>query len=164
MSITIRAASVSDFPFIIALAYRIWPVAYGGNLTAEQLENLLARIYCAENLQKEVAEGHRFWLAFDGGGALGFASGYRKDATIWLKKLYVLPEAQGRGVGRALLQTVSDAFTPAGELRLLVNGNNRSAQVFYERCGFANDGAVPVQMGDFTFTDYVYVKSLAFTA
>ncbi|MDR3527103.1 MAG: GNAT family N-acetyltransferase [Rhizomicrobium sp.] len=163
MSITIRSLSEADFPLVVALAYQIWPVAYGGNLTPEQLENLLSRIYCVENLQKEVLEGHCFWAAFDGDEALGFASGYRKDATIWIKKLYVLPEVQGRGVGRALMQTVIDAFTPAREVRLFVNGQNRAAQVFYERCGFTNDGAVEVQMGDFRFSDYVYAKALPST-
>ncbi len=161
MNVTIRAATATDFPLVIALANRIWPVAYGGNLSPQQLENLLTRIYCGENLQKEVLEGHRFWTAFAGDTAVGFASGYRKDTTIWIKKLYVLPEAQGKGVGRALMQTVIDAFTPAHTVRLFVNSENRSAQAFYERCGFAKEGPVLVQMGDFTFTDYVYAKSLS---
>jgi ribosomal protein S18 acetylase RimI-like enzyme len=160
MSITIRSLSEPDFPFVEALARKIWPVAYDGILSPVQLENLLSNIYSAENLHKEVSEGHCFWGAFDGDNVLGFASGYRKAATIWIKKLYVLPEAQGRGVGRALMQTVMDAFAPAAEVRLFVNGKNRSAQDFYARCGFTNDGEVPVQMGDFTFTDYVYVMPL----
>lgn len=160
MSITIRSLSETDFPLVTALAYRIWPVAYGAILTAEQLENLLLRIYSAENLRNEGAEGHLFWAAFEDGTALGFASGYRQAATIWIKKLYVLPEAQGKGVGRALMQTVITAFAPAAEVRLFVNGENRAAQDFYARSGFVNDGEVQVQMGDFTFTDYVYVKPL----
>ena len=158
MRIIIRSLSEVDFPLVEALAYRIWPVAYGGNLTPDQLENLLSRIYCADNLQKEVLDGHCFWGAFEGDNALGFASGYRKDATIWIKKLYVLPEVQGKGVGRALMQTVIDAFAPATEVRLFVNGQNLAAQLFYERCGFTNAGAVEVQMGDFRFSDYVYAK------
>ncbi len=160
MSIAIRPLAAADLPLVIALAYRIWPVAYGGILSAEQLENLLDRIYCPENLHDELAQGHRFWGAFEGEAALGFASGYRKDATIWIKKLYVLPQAQGKGAGRRLMQTVIAAFSPAADVRLYVNGENRTAQAFYDRCGFANGGEVPVQMGDFRFTDYVYVKPL----
>lgn len=160
MALDIRPLGSADFALIESLARRIWPVAYAGILSAEQLENLLTRIYCAENLAKELAEGHRFWGAFDERDGLGYASGYREDEVIWIKKLYVLPETQGKGIGRALMEAVVTAFSPAKEARLFVNGDNRAAQDFYRRCGFINGGAVPVQMGDFTFTDFVFVKPL----
>lgn len=159
MMLEIRPLSPADLPLIRALAHRIWPAAYAGILTPEQIENLLTRIYDLANLNKEWIEGHRFWAAYDGGKALGFASGYREGAAVWLKKLYVLPECQGRGVGRALMQNVIDAFAPAEEIRLLVNSGNLAAQEFYTRCGFSRDCEVPVQMGDFQFTDFVYVKN-----
>lgn len=161
MTPEIRSLAIADMPLVIDLAWRIWPVAYAGVLTAEQIENLLSRIYRAENLEQECAEGHRFWAAYDGGKAVGFASGYRQGSTVWVKKLYVLPECQGRGVGRMLMQTVIDAFAPAEEIRLLVNSGNHAAQKFYARCGFICGGKVPVQMGDFAFTDFVYVKPIA---
>jgi ribosomal protein S18 acetylase RimI-like enzyme len=160
MTLEIRPLDIIDIPLVIDLAWRIWPVAYAGILTPEQIENLLARIYDVENLQKEWAEGHRFWAAYDDEVAVGYASGYREDAVVWLKKLYVLPECQGRGVGRALLQTVIAAFVPAQEIRLLVNSGNHAAQKFYTRCGFSRAREVPVQMGDFQFTDFVYVKPI----
>lgn len=156
----IRPLGQADFALIESLARRIWPVAYDGILTEEQLENLLAKIYGAENLASEMANGHRFWGAFDNASALGYASGYRDGACIWIKKLYVLPQAQGQGIGRALMQTVITAFLPVQEARLYVNGENLAAQRFYEKCGFANAGPVPVRMGDFDFTDFVYVKSI----
>jgi len=160
MPLSIRPLSPPDFALIENLARRIWPVAYGAILTPIELENLLSNIYSGQNLAKEVYEGHRFWGAFDGETALGFASGYHKENTIWLKKLYVLPEAQGKGAGRALLETVIAAFAPAEDARLYVNADNRAAQDFYRRLGFANSGAVPVRMGDFDFTDFVFVKPL----
>jgi diamine N-acetyltransferase len=160
MMLEIRPLALADMALVIDLAWRIWPLAYAGILTPEQIENLLTRIYDVENLEKECAEGHRFWAAYADGVALGYASGYREGAAVWLKKLYVLPECQGRGVGRALMQSVIDGFAPAEEIRLLVNGGNHTAQAFYARCGFSRAAEVPVQMGDFQFTDFVYVKSI----
>lgn len=161
MSIEYRPLSAADFPLVIDLATRIWPAAYEGNLTAEQLDNLLSRIYCPANLSEELASGHRFWAAYDGDTALGFASGYKEQQIVWIKKLYVLPEAQGRGIGRGLMQTVIAAFAPIEEVRLFVNGDNAAAIAFYEKCGFVRAATVPVRMGDFDFTDYIYAKPLA---
>ncbi len=158
MTLEIRPLALGDMPLVSALAWRIWPLAYAGVLTPEQIENLLTRIYDVDNLRKECAEGHRFWAAYDDGVAVGYASGYREGSAVWLKKLYVLPECQGRGVGRALMQRVIEAFAPAEEIRLLVNSGNHAAQAFYTRCGFSRAAEVPVQMGDFRFTDFVYVK------
>lgn len=156
----IRALSSIDIPLIVALANRIWPVAYGAILSTEQIANILARIYTPDNLQAEMAAGHRFWAAYDGDTALGFASGYRDGDAVWVKKLYVLPEEQGKGIGRAFVETIREAFGPARELRLLVNDLNTAAQAAYERFGFRRAAAIPVRMGDFDFTDCLYIKLL----
>jgi diamine N-acetyltransferase len=156
----IRALTAADLPLVAALSRRIWPLAYAGILTPAQIDNILARIYSVENLTIEIAAGHRFWSAYEGGAALGFASGYRDGAAIWIKKLYVLPEAQSRGIGRALIATVIAAFAPASEARLLVNSGNVAAQAAYQRLGFARAATLPVTMGDYDFTDFLYVKPL----
>ena len=141
------------------LAHRIWPAAYAGILTPAQIDNLLSRIYSPENLRREWVDGHRFWLAHDD-EPVGYASAYRDDGIVWLKKLYVLPQCQGRGIGRALMEAATAAFMPARELRLLVNSGNLPAQRFYERQGFARLAEMPVRMGDFEFVDYVYGRVL----
>jgi len=156
----IRPLTAAEMPLVAELAQRIWPIAYSTILTPAQIGNILARIYSAANLTIEMANGHRFWAAYDGEVALGFVSGYRDGTAIWIKKLYVLPEAQGGGIGRALIDVVIDAFGPASDARLLVNNGNVAAQAAYERLGFACAATVPVTMGDYDFTDYLYIKPL----
>jgi GNAT superfamily N-acetyltransferase len=60
----------------------------------------------------------------------------------WIEQLYVLPEAQGRGIGGALLQIAQGAF---GSLQLWTFQRNLRARRFYEARGFAlvstTDGA-----------------------
>src|SRR4051794_9163354 len=46
------------------------------------------------------------WGAFDGDAMTGVIA-FRQD---WIDQLYVLPEAQGRGLGTALLQVAQIAF------------------------------------------------------
>lgn len=159
-SIVISPLDAADLAVVAALAHRIWPAAYAGVLTGEQIANLLLRIYSVENLKREMASGHRFWLAREGGAPAGFASGYKEGSTVWLKKLYVLPDRQGRGLGRALMDAVVAAFLPADDLKLFVNNGNTAAQAFYERLGFSRAAEVPVRMGDFDFVDFVYAKRL----
>lgn len=158
MTLHVRPLAAHEKGLVIELSKAIWPVAYAGVLTPEQIGNLLLRIYSPENLAQEMAAGHRFWLAERQGAPLGYASGYREGGSIWLKKLYVLPQCQGQGVGRTLLNAVIAAFVPADDVRLLVNNRNLAAQRFYERCGFVHVADAPVRMGDFDFVDFVYAK------
>lgn len=78
------------------------------------------------------------WGAFDGDamtGMLAFHEG-------WIDQLYVLPEAQGCGVGTALLRIAQNAFD---RLQLWTFQRNAQARSFYEARGFAliqqTDGA-----------------------
>lgn len=155
----IEPLAESGLATVSLLAHRIWPTAYAGILTPAQIDNLLLRIYSLDNLRQEWAEGHRFWLAYDDEPA-GYASAYGDGGVIWLKKLYVLPQCQGRGIGHALIEAVVAAFASARELRLFVNSGNLAAQRFYECQGFARVAEAPVRMGDFDFVDYIYSRPL----
>lgn len=160
MSIQISALSHHHIPAITALAHRIWPSAYADILTPEQVENLLAAIYSHANLYDEMQMGHCFWGAYDDQEMIGFASAYQQGDVVWLRKLYVLPEYQGQGIGKRLMLKASQAFADGTEMRLLVNARNHAAQRFYERSGFRKIDEVPVKMGDFHFVDCVYAKAL----
>ena len=144
--ITIRKAHKQDFRIIIKLANTIWPVCFAGNLTAEQIGNMLIRIYNKENLSQEMDKGHYFWLAYEGSEPVGYASAYLENDDIWIKKLYILTDKQRKGIGTMLVDALSKASPLAKELRLLVNRENYPAQKFYLKSGFTCVGEVPVQM------------------
>jgi GNAT superfamily N-acetyltransferase len=78
------------------------------------------------------------WGAFDGAVMVGMLA-FRED---WIDQLYVLPEAQGRGVGTELLQVAQNAFD---RLQLWTFQRNDRARRFYQARGFAlvreTDGA-----------------------
>jgi GNAT superfamily N-acetyltransferase/chorismate mutase len=64
----------------------------------------------------------------------GRVVGYSRTTATWLEDLYVLPDAQGMGVGTALLGRVL-ALHPDG-IGLWVFESNRPAREFYVRHGF----------------------------
>ena len=72
----------------------------------------------------------RVRVAQSGDRLLGFAA----VEGQWLEQLYVAPEAQGSGVGRALLYAAKEA-SPGG-LLLHVFTRNVRARRFYEAAGF----------------------------
>jgi putative acetyltransferase len=71
----------------------------------------------------------RVWGIGPPGGLLGVMA----VAPGWIEQLYVLPEAQGRGVGSALL---AGAQAAQAELSLWTFQRNVRAQAFYEERGF----------------------------
>ncbi len=154
----IHPLTANDVQSISKLAHAIWPVCYANILTPEQIANLLENIYSEENLLKEMESGHRFWAAYDGNVPVGYSSSYKENNIVWLKKLYVLPQQHGKGIGKKLSASATNAFAPAEEIRLLVNRKNLPAQNFYERTGFTCIKEIAVQMGSFNFIDLVYSK------
>jgi GNAT superfamily N-acetyltransferase len=79
--------------------------------------------------RERVLPACELWGAFEGGGMTGVIA-FRKD---WIDQLYVLPDAQGKGTGSALLQVAQNAF---GRLQLWTFQRNWPARRFYERRGF----------------------------
>jgi GNAT superfamily N-acetyltransferase len=70
------------------------------------------------------------WGTFTDGamtGLIAFRAG-------WIDQLYVLPGAQGRGIGTSLLKIAQDAFD---HLELWTFQRNANARQFYESRGFA---------------------------
>jgi GNAT superfamily N-acetyltransferase len=88
--------------------------------------------------RERVFKACEMWGAFDDDAMTGMLA-FRED---WIDQLYVLPEAQGRGLGTALLQIAQNAFD---RLQLWTFQRNVPARRFYEARGFAliqqTDGA-----------------------
>ncbi|MBK8084443.1 MAG: GNAT family N-acetyltransferase [Devosia sp.] len=149
----------ADLFRVADLAQRIWPEAFAGILPAERIPGMLAEIYAPETLAADIAErGHQYWLARRAGADVGFASAYRADGRVWVKKLYLLAEARGLGLGKALIATARAHCGPDLPVALYVNDGNAPAIAFYRSQGFEIERHEPVRMGPYDFTDYVMLK------
>lgn len=163
---TIIPATPSDFPTINALAYAIWPDTYGAILSQEQLEYMLDAFYSEEALLENYMEkGHRFLLVKEDETVLGFASYehlYKETNTTRIHKIYLLPETQGRGLGKLLIQEIEKIALEnhADKLSLNVNRFNK-AQHFYKKIGFeiVDEEDIELEFG-YLMEDYVMEKQL----
>jgi ribosomal protein S18 acetylase RimI-like enzyme len=144
--------AVADIEAVSAIRVRGWQTAYTGIVPQQYLD--------AMSIEQDAAR-RREWFARPGGqvenlvavDAAGEVTGWAAhgpyrggdagDSDGELYAIYVRPDALGTGAGRALTETVllRAAERGAPALRLWVLAANARARRFYERAGFAADGA-----------------------
>jgi ribosomal protein S18 acetylase RimI-like enzyme len=133
------------------IAYTTWPVTYGDIVPAAQLQYMLELFYSDEALIVQMEEkGHQFILVREGELVLGFASyehGYLNTNTTRLHKIYLLPESQGKGAGKLLIDSVVKAATEnqSDAVSLNVNRFNKAVS-FYQKMGFEIVGEEDVEL------------------
>lgn len=82
------------------------------------------------------------FLAEENGAPLGFAllaltwSNESGGQVVWIEELLTLPEARGRGTGRALLAHIQGAYPDATRFRLEVTPENTRAAALYRTLGY----------------------------
>jgi ribosomal protein S18 acetylase RimI-like enzyme len=139
-SIGFRSAAPADAAAIKAIvraAYAKWVPVIGR-------EPLPMRA----DYDKAVRE-HQFELAIEDGRIVGLIETIAHDDHIWIENVAVTPEAQGRGIGRQLLDSAERTAVEAGlrELRLLTNGAFEANVSLYKRQGYAVDREEPFMNG-----------------
>jgi ribosomal protein S18 acetylase RimI-like enzyme len=148
-AITVRAATAEDAAAIARVHVETWHVAYRGLLPEDEIRSV------------SVEQRQGFWkgelaksgpgkvdVAEDGAGIIGFCSygpTRDKDASgaAEIYAVYVHPDNWRRGAGRLLCERARRAAGERGHDALtlwVVKGNERACR-FYERIGFAPDGA-----------------------
>jgi GNAT superfamily N-acetyltransferase len=144
-----RAATEADIPLLRDLAERTWRVSYAEMLTTAQIDYMLAWMYSAEQITKELREGVVWELALHEGEPIGFLSVAFTGMEAKLNKLYVLPKLQGHSFGSALLQRVEELASARGawEICLQVNKRNERARRAYERAGYTVERAAVFDIG-----------------
>jgi len=135
--VELRAAAAADLPALAeGLARLPLMIRYGRSA---------ARL--AADLEAALGRGDGLLLAVEPRGVVGLAWFLRQGTFglgAYLRLMAVLPEAQARGVGAALLAAFEDEAAAAGaHAFLLCSDFNGPAQRFYERHGWGRAGALP---------------------
>ncbi|AKD02050.1 GNAT family N-acetyltransferase [Pontibacter korlensis] len=161
----IRQATTADIPLIMQLAEATWEPTYRSILTKEQLDFMFGVIYTEEALHKQMQQGQTFLLFHEEEGQpVGFASYSLKDEAekvYKLNKIYLLPQTQGKGYGKVLIQAVEQEVRELGGAVLDLNVNRyNAAKSFYERCGYHVHQQEDIPIGPYWMNDFVMRKSL----
>lgn len=135
----IRPAVVGDVPSIKRLLYETWVDTYSPVVPVEVLDEVTATWHAPAKLEREIASGSMRWLVAEhpSGTLTGIASGQLdEERVLHLGRLYVHPERQREGIGKALLNAFLAEFPRAVCVRLEVEEKNPKGRQFYAREGF----------------------------
>ncbi|MBC7923682.1 MAG: GNAT family N-acetyltransferase [Ferruginibacter sp.] len=165
-TIRCREAGAADIPAILAVAEATWRPTYLSIVPEEQVDYMYAAIYNPASLRQQIEDWHHtFLLLWLNNTPVGFASfsPRTEEPTVFkLHKLYLVPGRQGQGLGKRLIEAVSDRVRKAGGHHLDLNVNrNNPARFFYERNGFRILGEEDVPIGPYWMNDYVMRKEVA---
>lgn len=161
----IRRITDNDVNLINQLAGRVWEPTYKHILSKEQLDYMFGMMYSPESILRQLTQNkHEFLLLQDNGVYLGFASyeiNYRPGVTK-IHKLYIMPEAQGKGAGSILTNAIEKAAKAAGNSVLTLNVNRfNNALKFYTKTGFIKTGEEDIDIGQgYLMEDYIMEKQL----
>ena len=162
-----KKIEITDWAKIQKIAYETWPNSFGQVIPEEQINYMLQLIYNEESLKEQILEkGHNFILAEKDNQSLGFTSyeiNYNSEPQLMIHKLYILPEAQGLGIGSKFINLLSEIakLNHYKQLRLKVYFENTKAIGFYEKYGFKKNGTETTDIGNnYTILDNIMVKKL----
>lgn len=156
--VSVKKAGAEAIPAIKNLANIIWPATYSEIITPQQVDYMMELIYSSSALQKQMAKGHQFIMAYEADTPVAFASYSAREnnpAVYKLHKIYILPNQQGKGIGKTLINYITRDIAPVSSLQLNVNRNNKALQ-FYQKIGFKIIGEEDIDIGSgFYMNDYI---------
>lgn len=173
----IRLANPDDAHAIATVHVRTWQHAYRGHMPEAFLDDLTpaSRYAFWERVLPTMTPPWATFVAEDAGSVVGFCSvgpsraAQEPDAdatasgTGEVYSIYVLPDRQGEGVGRLLLDRACDAMSAAGfaDAILWVLAGNTPAITFYERMGWQDAGETKQEIvAGMTIEEQCYRRAL----
>ena len=161
----IRKATKDDCPQIRQLAEQIFPATYKDIISQEQIDFMMDWMYSISNLNKQMDDGHIYFLAYRETAPVGYVSVEQQNKDLFhLQKIYVLGSEQGTGCGKFLfteaVKYIKTVHPAPCTMELNVNRENRAIR-FYEHMGMhkARQGDFSIGNGYF-MNDYIMSMEL----
>jgi diamine N-acetyltransferase len=161
----ITEAQPNEFNLIQYIVDETWPVTYGEILSKEQVDYMISLFYSLEALNKNVKDGHHFYFVKEDDTALGFIGiehHYKGNPVTRIHKIYILPETQGKGIGKLLIDKAEALAKENHSEKLSLNVNRFNPAVgFYEKLGFETVGSEDIEIGNgYLMEDFMMEKPL----
>ncbi len=154
---TLRKADIEDCKLINKLALEVFPATYRDIISQAQIDFMMNWMYSPENIQKQMEEGHVYFIAYEECDAAGYVSIQQQDENLFhLHKIYVLPYYQKAHCGsflfREAVKYIKEIHPTSCLMELNVNRNNKALS-FYEHMGMKK-----LREGDFDIGNGYYMN------
>lgn len=154
-------ASFQEHSEIIArMAETCWRYHYIPIIGQAQVDYMLAKFQSPESIREQIAAGRKYEIILDSDDEkLGYLAYDLSESQLFLSKLYILPHAQRRGLGRWALAELCQRYSDL-DIHLTVNKQNHGAIAFYTQNGFVNDGPLVTDIGNgYVMDDWKMMKA-----
>ncbi|HEX8017361.1 MAG TPA: GNAT family N-acetyltransferase [Flavobacterium sp.] len=164
--ITISEAKAENIKTIQEITYTTWPITYGKILSEEQLDYMLDLFYSDKALNNQLDKKEQlFYMISEDETTLGFIGiehHYKNEPVTRIHKIYLLPETQGKGIGKKVIVEIQKLALENNSSSLSLNVNRfNSALSFYKKIGFEVIDEVNIDIGNgYLMEDYVMEKKL----
>ena len=163
--ISIRKTSPPDFPIIQSIAYQTWPETYGQILSKAQLNFMLDKFYALDFLKLNSDNNQLFYIIEENQKPIGFIGiehNFEGKLITKIHKLYVLPNNQGKGIGKLIISFIADLAKKSQSECLILNVNRfNKATIFYQKTGFKIIQEVNIEIGNgYLMEDFVMEKQI----
>jgi diamine N-acetyltransferase len=156
----IREIKKDEVGLITDLAHRIWPDTFKEILSPEQISYMLNWMYNPNKLAEQIESGHLFFILEENNQTLGFIGlepAFPSSDTLRIHKIYVLPNQQGKGLGKRLIDHAVELAKKLNLSKLHLNVNRFNKAVdFYLHLGFVITDEEDIDIGSgYLMEDYV---------
>ena len=141
--IEFQRASLDDAALIARTRQKAWDATYRGIYPDEMIDAFDFARHTVREAQRLGNPNYRCFLVMDGEKCAGYFAfgtlreGIWKDFIFRLHSLYLLPEYQGRGIGRKIFAQVRENCLSIGDGRMYLDchPSNEKALGFYKYMG-----------------------------
>lgn len=168
---TIRPITTADLPELQRISRITFKDTFDHCTPPDDMARFLEEAYALDVLEKQLNNPESFFYFIE---VAGTPAGYLKlnigsaqveamtQKDLELERLYILPEFQGEGLGKELMNFAHERARELGKERMWLGvweGNVR-AQTLYKSYGFTKFGAHTFPVGNDMQTDFLMIKEL----